>query len=224
MNWSEILRRYDVQHSDIRVGATHLFRLAHIRDINALVDAMGPDDFGEDERLPYWASLWPVARQLAAFVVESPALIQGPVLEMGCGLGLVSLAVAAIQQEILATDYEPEALSFTLENARLNDLRVKVQQWDWRLLDQMNGQFQTVMAADVLYEARQLEPMVKALSQLVRPGGIALIGDPNRPYLGQFRDRLGDHGFRIELVEGVDHTLIKATKSELNEFEPSNLG
>lgn len=44
----------------------------------------------------YGAALWPMARVLAAHVLRSP--IVGPglrVLEIGCGLGLVSLAAAA---------------------------------------------------------------------------------------------------------------------------------
>ncbi len=52
MRWTDILDKYDVTEKPLELGSATL-RLACIADINALVDSMGPDDFGEDERLPY---------------------------------------------------------------------------------------------------------------------------------------------------------------------------
>jgi len=211
-SWSEILQHYDVDHSEVRVGPDLNLHLAHIRDINALVDAMGPEDFGEDERLPYWACIWPVAHHLASYMIESPDLLEGPVLEMGCGLGLVSLAIASTKQKVLATDYELDALSFARHNAELNGVQLELQQWDWRDLDQMKNQFKTVVAADVLYEPRHVEPVAHALSQVVQTGGTALVADPNRPHWPQFQDILTRLGFEIKLDKNPNYTIIQATK------------
>ncbi len=36
-------------------------RLLRVRDLDALVSRVSDQDFAEDERLPYWAELWPSA-------------------------------------------------------------------------------------------------------------------------------------------------------------------
>jgi predicted nicotinamide N-methyase len=70
------------------------------RDSEALLDE---HEFADDEFLPYWADLWPSAELLARTVVTR-ALRGARVLELGCGLGLPSLAAAAAGGRVLATD------------------------------------------------------------------------------------------------------------------------
>ena len=94
------------------LGPGHTLWIHQIRDINALVDQWGPDDFGPDERLPYWATLWPVAIEFCRFLLEYPSKVRSPAIELGCGLGLVSVVVAKMGHDILATDYEEDASLF----------------------------------------------------------------------------------------------------------------
>ena len=66
--------------------------------------------------MPYWAELWPSGIALARHVVELP--LDGlRVLELGCGLGLPSLAAALAGAESLATDWAPEAVELLRANA-----------------------------------------------------------------------------------------------------------
>src|SRR5919108_539555 len=60
------------------------------RDGEALVDEHA---FAADEFLPYWAQLWPSGVALARAVAHR-ALKGARVLEVGCGLGLPSIAAA----------------------------------------------------------------------------------------------------------------------------------
>jgi len=212
MDWDEIKQRYDLVESDIELHSDIKFRLARIRDINALVDAMGPEDFGSDERLPYWSSLWPVAESLANYIVDNPSTVKGPAIELGCGLGLVSLTMAKLNVEILATDYEPEAIAFTKHNARINELRVGVKQWDWRQIETMRARFSTIVGADLLYEPRNIEPVASAVSHLIKPGGRALIADPNRPHWPQFQDMLIQAGLEVTIIRLQSHVIVDAKR------------
>jgi predicted nicotinamide N-methyase len=69
----------------------------------------------EDERLPYWADVWPSARVLAERVATMQ-VDDRRFLELGCGAGLVSVAAAIAGFDITATDYYEEALRFTALN------------------------------------------------------------------------------------------------------------
>ncbi|HKC77906.1 MAG TPA: methyltransferase domain-containing protein, partial [Gaiellaceae bacterium] len=86
--------------------------------------------FDEEEFLPYWAELWPSGLALARHVAARD--LQGlRVLELGCGLGLPSLAAAACGAEVLATDWAEDAIELLRRNAPRNDVFVRVAQVRW---------------------------------------------------------------------------------------------
>ncbi len=208
--WSSLVARLDLVLDEVRPSPeAEPFTLWRVRDLNALVDAMGPDDFGPDERLPYWSALWPAALGLAARILEGPAL-RGPVLELGAGLGLVSLAAARRGLTVTASDYEPEPLTCLRRSAALSGLRLDTVQWDWRELERAPGRFATVLAADVLYEARHVAPVIAALRATLAPGGVALIADPGRPELPRFEAALRTAGFTVERPDRGDVRIVVA--------------
>src|SRR4051812_38830939 len=74
--------------------------------------------FEEDEFLPYWAELWPSGVALAKAV--APRALKGArVLELGCGLGLPSIAAARAGGRVLAADScAPGGRPLAMEPAR----------------------------------------------------------------------------------------------------------
>ena len=64
--------------------------IARPDDPESLIDE---ERFEEDEFMPYWAELWPSGLALAGYVGRLD-LAGRRVLEVGCGLGLPSLAAA----------------------------------------------------------------------------------------------------------------------------------
>ena len=61
--------------------------LAHPVSVDDLLDE---DDYNRHQRLPYWGTLWPSARMLAHRVADAEGRGRR-LLELGCGVGLVSL-------------------------------------------------------------------------------------------------------------------------------------
>ena len=107
---------------------------------------------------PYWADLWPSARALATLLLEGEDLTGRRVLELGCGVGLPSVAALLAGADVLATDAEPAAVRIAARNARrCGGRRVATMVVD--LLDPPDellelDPFDLVLAADVLYEER----------------------------------------------------------------------
>jgi predicted nicotinamide N-methyase len=150
------------------------------RSAEALIDEA---DFARDERLPYWAELWPSARVLAE-AIAGEDLAGRRVLELGCGLGLPSLVAATGGARILATDWYADALTLLRRNAGAAGLHVRTLLVDWRRPPaalRAAAPFDLVMAADVLYEARNAAALAPLLPRLVAPAGRLLIADPRRP-------------------------------------------
>jgi len=103
------------------------------------------------------------------------------VVELGCGLGLPSLVAAARGAHVTATDWADQAVDLVRENATRNGLELVAERRDWR--EPWPGRFDLVLAADVLYERRNVEPLVLRLNELAPQAILALAG---RPYEATF--------------------------------------
>ncbi len=141
----------------------------------ALIDE---EAFADDEFLPYWAELWPAALALAEALPEVAGL---RVVELGCGLGVPSLVAATKGAQVTATDWAADAIRLLRENAARNGLTVRALVHDWR--EPFGERFDLAIAADVLYEQRNVEPLLEHLAELAP---VALIGLAGRPYEQQF--------------------------------------
>lgn len=184
------------EHRSVRL------RMFMPRSSEALIDEAA---FQVDERLPYWAELWPSAKALARHLIEEPPAPGSRVIELGCGVGLPSIALARAGFEVLATDYENAALAWTKMNCRENEVTsVRVQSLDWRDVPQSVPRFDLVIAADVLYEARNVEPLAAAAERLVGPRGAILLADPGRRHLERFRSQMTARGWRAETRASIE--------------------
>jgi len=172
----------------VRVGEVELSLLRPVTP-DALLDE---EAFARDEFLPYWAELWPAAIALAAALPDVAGL---RVVELGCGLGLPSLVAAARGADVTASDWAEDAVDLLRENAAGNRLALRAEVRDWR--EPWPERFDVVLAADVLYERRNVEPLLERLRELAP---VAYIGLAGRPYEAEF---LGKAGSAVEIAERV---------------------
>ena len=102
-------------------------RVLRPRDAESLLDE---EAFEHEEFLPYWAELWPSARARGA-ASSGRALRGARTLELGCGLGLPSIAAALAGGRVLATDWSPEAVELTRTNAERNGASLETLVCSW---------------------------------------------------------------------------------------------
>ena len=158
----------------MRVGEVEL-ALLRPETPEALIDE---EAFADDEFLPYWAELWPAATALAEALPDVRGL---RVVELGCGLGLPALVAAARGAEVVATDWAEDAIELLRWNAERNGLGLRAEMRDWR--EAWEERFDLAVAADVLYERRNVEPVLARLRALAP---VALVGLAGRPYEQEF--------------------------------------
>jgi predicted nicotinamide N-methyase len=179
----------DVVEEVIPVNGRDL-RLLRPRDAEALLDEHA---FEHEEYLPYWAELWPSSLALAR-AIGGRALKGARTLELGCGLGLPSIAAALAGGRVLATDWSSEAIRMTETNAERNDAALETLVCSWTepapLLER--APWDLVLASDVLYEARNGEALLPLLPRLIDKGEIWL-ADPGRAAAGPFLERAAEH-------------------------------
>ena len=155
-----------------------------------------------EQNLPYWVELWPSGIALAAWLVKHrEGLPDSGVLELGCGIGITCAVATGLGMQVLATDYAPEALCLTcLTTLRHTGMEPETAQVNWRnatapLLDG-SRRFPLILAADVLYERRDIVPLLDVLERILAPGGLVVLAEPGRTPAQLFLGQAAMRGWR----------------------------
>jgi predicted nicotinamide N-methyase len=124
-----------------------------------------------------------------AQAVAARDLVGQRVLELGCGLGLPSLAAALGGAEVLATDWAEDAVELVRENAARNGLALRAEVVRWAEPEPLmrEAPWDLVLGADLLYESRNADQLAALLPRL---GGEVLLAEPGRPYARSFLERM----------------------------------
>ena len=112
---------------DVPAGDLSL-RVRRPPSAEALIDE---DEFADDERLPYWAEVWPSGRVLCGLLAQMD-LAGSTVIELGAGIGTGAMVAAMRGATALSTDWYPAAVEFSQWNARNLGLDMDAEMVDWR--------------------------------------------------------------------------------------------
>lgn len=175
---SEAIRKL-VQDTVLIEGRT--FYITRPEDSDRILDhPYVTAEFAKDEYLPYWADLWPASRMLAKAVCRTSWTPGLHALEIGCGLGLPGIAALSQGLRVTFSDYDATALQFAADNARDNGFEnFDTLPLDWRC-PPSDVRVPVLLASDLLYELRNVEPLVALIQQVLLPEGICLLTDQDR--------------------------------------------
>jgi ETFB lysine methyltransferase len=195
---TSLRRRFRVVETDLPMAG----RVLSILHPASAEDLINEQDFERDERLPYWAELWPSARVLGEFVLGMAGEARS-LLELGCGAGLVATCAALAGFTVTVSDYYEDALRFAQVNAWRNGGKAATTtvpgglMLDWRNLPDTLERFDVVVASDVLYERPYGALVAQALAATLADGGIAWLADPGRVAREAFIRALGPLRLRV---------------------------
>jgi len=169
-----------------------------------LDDPVVLDAHERDEYMPYWADLWPAARMLAKAIAKED-WTQYPktrekleALELGCGLGVPGLTALACGLRVIFSDYDLTAVRFAASNARRNKLYdFQSLPLDWRC-PPADLKVPVILGADLTYETRNIDPLVRLIRQVLLPGGICLLTDQDRTPAPLLREALVYAGLKYD--------------------------
>jgi predicted nicotinamide N-methyase len=181
-------------------GADVRLTVRRPRDFDRLLELAAPDP---EQNLPYWAELWPSGVALAAKIFRDPGLLLGlRVLELGCGLGVTAIAALRAGADLLVTDYAQAALALcALNSLEETGKEPEALRLNWRdpsdqFFELVGAGFPIVLAGDVLYERRDVEPLLGLVDRIVAPGGELWLAEPGRAPAASFVEVIVDRGWR----------------------------
>lgn len=154
---------------------------------------------------PYWLEDWPATYALAEILAgEDPALWPGPVLDLGCGSGILAAYLRLrFGLEPFSCDFNGDACRLAAHNVRRNGTEPalgRVFCADFRAFPCLpaKARFGLVLAGEMLY-ARENQPALLAfLDRHLAPGGAALLADPGRSAAEGFPEAARAAGFAAE--------------------------
>jgi SAM-dependent methyltransferase len=199
-------RGYQTKITPVTVGG-HTFELLCPAVSDELLDRPSiAARFETDAYLPYWAQLWTCGLMLSDKLMEwgRPTGIAPTALEIGCGLGLVTMTMCHLGYRVWASDYDEDALEFLRHNLKRNSLpEAELIFVDWReTFPEMF--FDRIVASDILYETNHLRPVARYIYNHLKPQGLAFIADANRSIADDFENVARDLGLTMQSVTPVE--------------------
>jgi 2-polyprenyl-3-methyl-5-hydroxy-6-metoxy-1,4-benzoquinol methylase len=125
------------------------------------------------------------------------------VLDIACGNGLTSRRLAAVGAEVVAFDFAEGMIAHAVERTTEHADRIKYLVLDATdeaaLLALGEGQFDAALCNMALFDMAEIEPLMRALTRLLRPGGRFVFSvlhpcfnSPHIALVAEVEDREGD--------------------------------
>ena len=196
----ELRGRFRTIESPVTIAPDEVIRILHPANSD---DLISEQEFAVDDRLPYWADLWPAAVVLSRFIrglrADSRSL-----LELGCGSGVVASTAARAGFAVTATDYYEDSPRLARVNAwRTAQIDITARCADWNNWPSDMRGYDLVVASDVLYEQRNAPLIARVMAQSLGPHGEGWIADPGRVGSAGFPDWCISHALNCETVAKV---------------------
>jgi ETFB lysine methyltransferase len=197
---ADLRERYRTIESPVTIAVDEVVQILHPANAD---DLISEQDFAVDDRLPYWADLWPSSVVLARFLRG----LRGEgrtLLELGCGSGAVATAAVRAGFTVTATDYYADSPLFARANCWRNaQVDIAVRCADWNTWPSDLRQFDLIVASDVLYEQRNAPLIARVMAQSLGPRGEGWIADPGRVGAASLPDWCASHALGCETVAKV---------------------
>jgi len=167
-------KQYQTDTTELVVNG-HKFKILLPKD---LLQFINTDDVMQE--FPLWAKIWQASWVLAGYLAEMPAAAEKDFLEIGGGVGLVSIVAAAFSHRITMTEYNPDAIQFARANARINECpQLNIRRLDWNHPRPM-GQFDYIVASEVSYRAEDIQPLLMLFKNNLKTGGEVILAGEMR--------------------------------------------
>jgi len=180
-------RHYETEITELAIH-DQSYQILLPENLTAFVD---PDDILHE--FPLWAKIWPASWVLADYLAGMPPRPDKKLLEIGAGVGLVSIVAACCGHRITLSEYSADALVFARANALLNGCaRLPMVKLDWNNPG-LKGRFDYIVGSEVAYRKEDIAPLVRLFTTFVKPTGEVLLAgemrDISRRLFGELEEK-----------------------------------
>jgi len=186
-------QEYETESTELVVNAKK-FNILLPRYLDGFINPMDViDDF------PLWAKIWKASWVLSGYLADMPVEPDKRFLEVGAGVGLVSIVAASFGHQITMTEYNPDALNFAHANAHLNNCPgLPIRKLDWHR-PQLSAKFDAIVASEVTYKLEDFVPLIRLFRAYLQPEGeIILASEMRKTGKDLFNQLKADFDIKVE--------------------------
>ncbi len=141
------------------------------------------------------------------------------VLDVGAGTGRLSLAIAKLGCEVVATDISESMLNYI--NLNKDDLNIKTILSEGEHIPLEDEQFDVVTSLDLICHFPQWQNFIKEKARLCKKGGLIIFSAVNGNHLQLISQERNQNILRDKLFYGSNY-VANITREELEEFAKEN--
>jgi predicted nicotinamide N-methyase len=165
-----IADKYQLAPTPVRIAGTRLDLLS-VSNWDDVIDGLETGGAASIGKFPFWIKLWEAAFVLAHELVRLDLTPATRILEIGAGMGVTGLCLAARGYPVTLTDFDDDALELLLINAQRNRLdTAAVEKLDWRN-PTLEERFEVICGSEVIYRHDFFNPMIALFDRLLAPAG-----------------------------------------------------
>ena len=130
-------------------------------------------------RTAYYASLGYDRLAAASFVLDEAGPLDGPVLDVGTGMGITARGLAGRGLDVVSVDtnaHDQEVAAFLTDEPE-HTRRIRFMVTSAAALPLPDGHFGAAVAVDVLHHLDDGRPALAEIARVVRPGGAVVLAD-----------------------------------------------
>ncbi len=183
---SAVGERYELEVMPLTIGGKKL-QLYTISNWDVFVDNLACKGKEYIKNFPFWVKIWEASIVLADHLIQTGLAKEKEILEIGAGMGITGLFLAAHGWKVTITDYEEDALALLRLNVESNQLRnVFLKKLDWNKPD-LTGKYDIICGSELIYNETSIEPIINLFRKYLKSDGIAFLAhDLQRKCLVQF--------------------------------------
>ncbi len=185
-----VLNKFELETVPIGIGGKrmHFYRVGNWGPFIEKLFADGKSRFTD---FPHWIKIWEASLVLADYLLDTGLSTQKSVLEIGAGMGITGMFLAAFGHPVVITDDDDDSLDLLRLNVEYNKLvNAQVKKLDWRHPD-LTGQFDIICGAEAIPPETAFSPAAAMLRKHLKPDGrIYLAHDRQRSNAEKFISRL----------------------------------
>jgi 2-polyprenyl-6-hydroxyphenyl methylase / 3-demethylubiquinone-9 3-methyltransferase len=102
------------------------------------------------------------------------------IVDIGCGGGILSEALASLGAEVTGIDPAPTNIAVARRHAEQSDIRITYLETTAEALAAKNQRYDVVLAMEVVEHVRDVKAFIASAASLVRPGGVMVAATINR--------------------------------------------